>query len=273
MNSTETRMNSPTLSATYPCPIQAFREAGIEPPNPDAWIERRAKLFHAGDFPDKGLTITHETLVALVSSFSEPVPVLIEHAESPLELGYLTSVEASGDELFGTISLTPEANALVERSGARGLSLGLNGDLNAIREVSLVRNPRVADARLFFAGALDSGVNWQEQYEHLERQVRQETAEREARSLMQLGKLTPAQMPFAVALLQSDDHVTFGGKKAPVGRLVRQLIDVQPGIPMFRELAPEATQEAAANLLLPEEAEFYRRYFPGVSLDQIAAKR
>ena len=119
-------MNSPTHSPTFPCPEQAFRQAGIEPPAPETWIERRAKLFHTGDFPDKGVTITQETLGALVRSFSEPVPVLIEHAESPLELGFLTSVEAIGDELFGTISLTPEANALVERSGARGLSLGLS---------------------------------------------------------------------------------------------------------------------------------------------------
>ncbi len=266
-------MNSPTLSATYPCPIQAFREAGVEPPAPGEWIERRAKLFHTGDFPDKGVTITRDTLWALVNSFSEPVPVLIEHAASPLELGFLTSVEANGDELFGTISLTPEANALVERSGARGLSLGLNGELNAIREVSLVRNPRVADARLFFAGALDSGVSWQEQYEDLQRKVRQENAEREAQALMQLGKLTPAQVPFAIALLQSDDQVTFAGTRTPVGRLVRQLLEAQPGAPLFRELAPDATHEAAANLLLPEEAEFYRRYFPGVSLDQIAARR
>ncbi len=264
-------MNSPTHSAAYPCPVTAFHEAGV--PEPSAWIERRAKLFQAGEYPDKGVTITEETLRTLVSSFNAPVPVLIEHADSPLQLGYLTSVEAAGDELFGTITLTPEANALVEKSGAHGLSLGLNADLNAIREVSLVRNPRIIDARLFFAGSLDEPLDWQDRYQELESQVRQETAQREAQALMQLGKLTPAQMPFAVALLQSDDQVTFCGKKTPVGRLARQLLEAQPSAPLFRELAPEAAHEASANLLLPEEAEFYRRYFPGVSLEQIAARR
>lgn len=266
-------MNSPTHSPTFPCPLQQFREAGIEPPEPGAWIERRAKLFHTGDFPDKGVMIDSSTLLALVASFDAPVPVLIEHAASPLELGFLTSVEAVGEELFGTISLTPEANALVERSNARGLSLGLTGDLRKIREVSLVRNPRVADARLFFAGALDEGPSWRDRYVELERKVRLENAEREARTLVNAGKLTPAQVPFAVALLQSEDCVAFGGSHTPVARLLRQLLDAQVTKQMFRELAPEATHDAAANLLLPEEAEFYRRYFPGVSLDQIAARR
>ncbi|MCH7903160.1 MAG: hypothetical protein IH944_01180 [Armatimonadetes bacterium] len=38
----------------------------------------------------------------------------IEHATSPLELGYLTSVEADDGELFGTVALSAEANDLTE---------------------------------------------------------------------------------------------------------------------------------------------------------------
>ncbi len=45
------------------------------------------------------------------------MPLLIEHATSPLELGYLTSVEADGGELFGTVALSAEANVLIEKSG------------------------------------------------------------------------------------------------------------------------------------------------------------
>src|SRR5687767_10849414 len=116
------------------------------------WIERSAKLFEAGEFPEKGVSITPEQLAGLAGAFQDPVPVLIEHSESPLELGYLTSVQVMGDELFGTVSFTPEAHVLVERSGARSLSLGLTPDLTRIREVSLVRNPRIESAQLFSGG-------------------------------------------------------------------------------------------------------------------------
>ncbi|RYG24586.1 hypothetical protein EON82_10240, partial [bacterium] len=88
------------------------------------WVQRRAKLFEAGEYPDKGILVTDEDLIALAEGFSRPVPVLIEHAQSPLELGFLTAVERSGKDLFGTVSLSQEADALVRKSGARGLSLG-----------------------------------------------------------------------------------------------------------------------------------------------------
>jgi hypothetical protein len=81
-----------------------------QPPPEESWIDRRAKLFEAGEYPDKGLTVTEEQLSLLASSFSAPVPVLVEHGESPLELGHLCQVEALGPELFGTIRLTPEAH-------------------------------------------------------------------------------------------------------------------------------------------------------------------
>ena len=113
------------------------------------WVRRRAKLFEAGDYPDKGISVSDADLAALVEGFSGPVPVLIEHSESPLELGFLTEVSREGRELHGTVSLSTEADALVRRSGARGLSLGLAPDLRSIREVSLVRRPRVSGAGFF----------------------------------------------------------------------------------------------------------------------------
>jgi len=296
---TDTRMNSPTLIELQRRAAQvgpglhgrrrtadeaeraelkhAFRQAGI--PAPDfldrdtEWIERRAKLFEAGSYPDKGVTITQDTLRSLEANFDLPVPVLIEHAESPLQLGFLIQVEVDGAELFGTIALTPEANALAERSGARSLSLGLSTELDAIREVSLVRNPRVSDARLFFDSTLEAGTDFRERYEALQRQVRLEAAERDANELVAQGRLTPAQMPFAIALLQADDTVPFGRDRAPVGKLLRRLLDARPASPLFGELAPGSFQDHSATLMLPEEADFYRRHFPDVSLDQIAAKR
>lgn len=255
----------------------AFRDAGAESPTflaqETTWVERRAKLFEAGEFPDKGVTITPTMLKDLEKNFDLPVPILIEHAASPLELGYLIEVEALSGELFGTIALTPEANALVERSGAKSLSLGLSAELAEIREVSLVRNPRIADAKLFFAGTLEGVAEWQAKYEELQANVRREAAERKAESLVREGRLTPAQLPFAVALLQSEDTVEFGRERKPVSKLFSQFVEARPPSALFGELAPSTLTDPSASLMLPEEADFYRRYFPEVSLDQIAAKR
>lgn len=243
------------------------------------WIERRAKLFEAGDYPDKGVTVTVAHLRAMVANFGEPVPLLIEHEESPLELGFLSNVEAIDDELYGTVRLTPEANALVERSGATSLSLGISPELDRIREVSLVRRPRVADARLFtglcfeaeFQG--DEREDWAGRYADLESRVRREAAERQAEELVAKGQLTPAQLPFALALLSTTDTVTFDGTRVPVGQVLMQLLTARPPMLLTDEIAPAPQADFSHVLMLPEEAEFYRRYFPDIALDQIAAKR
>lgn len=250
-----------------------FSQTPVEVGPPERWVQRRAKLFETGEYADKGVTITRGTLETLCRSFGGPVPIFIEHAESPLELGYLTHVEQEGDELFGTISLTPEADALVERSEAHGLSLGLSPELDTIREVSLVRHPRVSDARLFFVGTLEPGPDWRRRYADLEATVLRERADQECQALLEAGKLTPAQVPFAAALLACDQSVTFDGATTPIGRLVRRFLDAQPPGLWRGEFAPAQTHSAAANLMLPEEAAFYQRYFPEVSLEQIAARR
>lgn len=316
------------------------RAAGTTQPAPSGsaldWIERRAKLFEAGEYPDKGVTITVENLQSLAGRFGEPVPVLIEHAESPLELGYLTSVEALGGELFGIVALTPEANSLVERSGARALSLGLTPDLLAIREISLVRNPRVESAQLFdgstaasdrsntgpandllvFAGALgeacaldgdaladkaaevfgqatdersDSAVNsvaeardspiasrqstWRQRYERLVGEQEEREAERLVREFVAAGKLCPSQTSMAKALLLSSDTVAFDGRSRPLREVALEMIERQPRLGLFSEIAPDPAQDFSSQLLLPEEEEFYRRHFPDVSLEEIARRK
>jgi len=247
-------------------------------PTPQDWIERRAKLFEAGEYPDKGVTVTEGHLALMHANFDAPVPLLIEHEESPLELGFLSAVEVVDGELFGTVRLTPEANALVERSGASSLSLGLSPELDRIREVSLVRRPRVADARLFsgvcFEAPLGDTETLESKYAALEAQVRRENAQRQAETLVTSGRLTPAQLPFALALLGTTDTVTFDGTRVPVGQVLMRLLEARPAQPMTQEVAPTSPAPDFSHvLMLPEEAEFYRRYFPDISLDQIAAKR
>lgn len=241
-----------------------------------AWVDRQAKLFEAGDYPDKGVKVTREDIVQLAKDFDLPVPVLIEHAMSPLEIGFLTDVEAVGNDLFGTLALSEEADALIECSGARSLSLGLSADLRQIREVSLVRNPRVESARMFgsdlqFWAELE-GTPWRARFEALEAKNRQDEARRQVSEWLNAGKLLPTQVAFAKALLLFDGNVTFDGESAPVAAIFREFIGRQPSHGLYTELAPDGGGSSEA-LFLPEEAEFYRRHFPDVGLDQIAAKR
>lgn len=244
------------------------------------WVRRRAKLFEAGDYPDKGVVVTPEDLQALAGAFSEPVPVMIEHASSPLELGFLDEIEAEGAELFGTVRLTPEADALIARSGASSLSLGLSEDLSRIREVSLVRQPRVADARLFSGGLLPPqplphrpGNEPSRPHEGGAFGSRPHEGGALVARFVSEGKLVPAQAPYAQALLAREEIVAFGGEKTSVRDLVRELIERAPRHALFDQRAPTIPEDHSANLLMPEEAEFYRRYFPEVSLDAIARKR
>ena len=252
------------------------------------WIDRRAKLFEAGEYPDKGVSISDTDLQRLVEGFDMPVPVLIEHAESPLELGFLTQVEAQGGELFGNLALTEEANALVEKSDARALSLGLSKDLSEIREVSLVRKPRVQTAKMFgaevcFWSELDLSEQadrtdlsddsiWRSRFESLRAKVEGENASRRVDELIKEGKLLPAQAEYATAILQSEQTIDFDGESRPVHQLLVAMIEKQPPHGLFSEMAPGSSAPSNAQFS-PDEAEFYRKHFPDMSLDVIAARR
>jgi hypothetical protein len=230
---------------------------GIEPPayldGRRDWIDRPARLFEAGDYPDKGVTVTPETLQSLAHSFEHPVPVLIEHANSPLELGYLTDVRAEGEVLMGTVALTREANDLIEQSGARSLSLGLSQGLDRIVEVSLVREPRVKSAQMFCEGGLlDKGGGANEEF--LDQCVRE-------------GKLTPAQRPLARSLFASLETRWSHGE--PLSSLFRRLIQLTLARQLFGETVPDPP---SAIHLEDDAREFYRRHFPGLSFEEIAKR-
>jgi len=263
---------------TFALAVQ-MKEAQIDPPSylesDTLWIDRKAKLFEAGDYPDKGITIRPSDIQRLSANFDLPVPVLIEHAESPLELGYLTQVEAAGNELFGVVALTQEAERLVQKSGASSLSLGLSPDLNEIREVSLVRNPRIPSARLFAEGlfymtaSLEGSVDWKARYEDLAKQKQEEEAAGSLQQFVKTGKLVPAQVPFAMALLMQPSTIEFNGELKPVRQLLIDLIERQPPSTLFTETAAQSAMSQPEGML-PEETEFYQRYFPDLSLDAIA---
>ena len=56
-------------------------------------IEREAKLFEAGSYPDRGIEITEEDLDRIIANASE-APIRIEHTATPFDgaLGVLKSV-------------------------------------------------------------------------------------------------------------------------------------------------------------------------------------
>lgn len=233
-----------------------------------AWVDRRAKLFEVGEYPDKGVNVHESHLAALCDTFDLPVPVLIEHARSPFELGYLTDLEAQAGELFGTVVLTPEAHELIEKSGAHSLSLGLTPELDEIREVSLVERPRIATARLFADGPVFT-AEWGSAWRDERSRFLAQQGEDWLRQLLAEGRIVPAQLEPARAVLGALS-AQFSSDGAVVAAL-RELLGRAVPHRLFGQVAPSPSSPSPQ--LGPDEAEFYRRYFPGVSLDQIALRK
>ncbi|MER3414555.1 MAG: hypothetical protein C4341_10100 [Armatimonadota bacterium] len=227
------------------------------------WLERRAKLFEIGEYDDKGLVVREEDLQRLADNFEFPVGVLIEHIENPLRLGYLTSVEALGPELFGTLSLTPEADTLLEKSGARSLSLSVSRDLDRIFEVSIVSNPRVETARLFCADFRDSAPRGvQRKVAELQERLRQTETERLVDDLVRKGQLPPASRESAVALL-------FSAREEIRGKVEAFLESLPPAF-LPGEIVPMSQSRPEVS---SEEADFYARTFPDLDLGEILKRR
>jgi hypothetical protein len=115
-------------------------------------VERRCLLFEAGDYPDKGVTVTEADLQTIARNSMAEIPVRIEHlASSPLDglLGVVTGLQARGRELWGVLRQSADVWQLLKRAGAQALSVGLDVTNKRIVETSLVCRPRVAKAQVF----------------------------------------------------------------------------------------------------------------------------
>ena len=119
-------------------------------------VVKHAKLFEAGAYPDKELTVSEKDLDEMARTSGE-VPITVghldPHSENPLRIGVVTHLRRKGRELFGVLRFAPEAWALVLRSGAKYLSVCLDRLRKRLVEVSLVVRPRVPDARVRFVEA------------------------------------------------------------------------------------------------------------------------
>ena len=112
-------------------------------------VEKDAKIFEAGEYPDKEITVTEQDLDAMVDSFTE-VPVKVEHTDSPLDpLGAVKRIWRRGKELFARLAFPRDLAAFLERRGVKKLSVALYKDPLRLAEVSLVLSPRVPSAAMF----------------------------------------------------------------------------------------------------------------------------
>lgn len=82
--------------------------------------------------------------------------------------------------------------------------------------------------------------------------------------------MVPAQVPFAEALLACESVVEFSGDRRPLRELLIAMLERQPPLALFGQTAPAKADPERPSTMLPEEAEFYRRHFPGVPLTMIA---
>lgn len=111
-------------------------------------VVREADLFQAGSYPDKNMTVT-EADIARLAATDGTIPIQVEHAGGPIQLGFVDGLTAAGKWLKGRLNFLPEAHALLDRLGVRGLSVGVAPDLSRILEVSSTGSPRVAGAQYY----------------------------------------------------------------------------------------------------------------------------
>ena len=220
-------------------------------------IEREAKLFEAGSYPDKEIEISEEDLDKLAASTVD-VPVKLEHTDTVFDgaIGMVKSAYRKGKELFGKIHLTPAAWELIKSAGAKKLSVGIKKDKSAISEVSLVRCPRVAGAMIFsgedvirmddvdFVSDAEFSSQADPEIEKLKGELADNEAQSIIDSLKREGKITPAAEVFAKAILRTDDTstITFGDSPTPVSKIFKWFLDAQPKVVEFSELATSSEQ-------------------------------
>lgn len=255
----------PATDAIRDAITKQFEEALVPIPNfisaPTEWKTRQAKLFETGDYPDKGIEITVQDLDRLVENFTAPVPILIEHSESAVEFGYLTNVKRKGAELFGEISLTADADSLIERSGAKALSVGLSRNLKKIKEVSLVQKPRIPTARIFSVEDLV--------FAEVELPSNDPASLTRLNELATAGKILPRQFDLAKAILACANRVCFAIDEARFDKLFLDFVEQAEPHTMF---AQHSLAGGSPPRLEPDVESYYRSNFEGLSLEEIAKR-
>lgn len=117
------------------------------------YVYKKGLIFKAGDYPDKGFTMTPEELLAAANDF-KPVSLDVEHMPSIFDgkLGELQAVEPSEDgwNLYGVAKIPVWLNELHGDAPLK-VSCTWNRSDKKLTKLALVRNPRVEDAALMAA--------------------------------------------------------------------------------------------------------------------------
>ncbi len=228
-------------------------------------VKRIAKLFEAGHYPERGLQIEPQQISQIVQQFQAPIPITVEHLGGQWRLGELVEVWPHGEELLGRLELSTEADALLQRLGIFGLSVGLDPGCERLLELSVTEAPRVPDARIFrkqqdriFGGEIL--MESTHELLHVDRQLEQ---------WLQQGRITPAAEPFARALLEMGETMQFREGQNSVAALFSQFVSAMPQAVVFGELTPG--QAAAGDGLSSTQREFLAKHWSDVPAEQIAA--
>lgn len=248
------------------------------------WVIRPAKLLEVGIYADKGVVITEEHLERLVAHFSAPVPVYVEHRPSALLLGWVVRLWQEGNGLYGQVALFPEADALLRRLRVRGLSVGLSRDLARLLEVSVTGAPRVASAQLFRVNASERFEEvvwmetpnlesmWEARVRELESQLRAYEVREQVQRWVLSGRLGPAQVPFAEAILTyGESPVQMSGETFSIAELFRRFVESLPPRALLGEVAPVPEEESPA--FSAEEWAFLKRAFPDLNPAEVLSHR
>jgi hypothetical protein len=133
-----------------PIDLETLGEATFSGTNPNDLVYRTGKIFEAGEYPDKGFSLTEDEMDAAIQKFEE-APLDIEHMPTVLDgqLGKLTKVfrgEKAGD-LMGTVAMPRWLDEALQKTG-RKVSTTWSKLTKEIKGLALVLNPRVPDAAL-----------------------------------------------------------------------------------------------------------------------------
>ncbi len=242
-------------------------------------IERIAKLFEAGEYPDKGISVTEADLDRLAEGFHE-APVKVEHQDTPFDgaIGVLKRIWRQGKDLMGYIGFSPQAWAFIDRAGARRLSIALAKDISEIREVSLVRSPRVAGAQVFDDRIELDGIlsdvpthdeseaakmamevdSLQKENARLEMELHMKEVDTAIERFKRAGKVIPALEDIARAILIHGQAKTinFGGETLSPAELFSKYLNNMPALISFAEQA-EARDNAES--LSPEQIQLFKK--------------
>jgi len=110
-------------------------------------IRKAARLFRAGNYPDKGIDARGDFLDRVIAATGQAAPLDIEHGptERVLKFGQLVagSLHRDGEWLMGAVDIDSEID---QRLLSRGLSVQLNRATGAITKLAVTATPRVVGA-------------------------------------------------------------------------------------------------------------------------------